>query len=107
MLVICTHCRRHYRQGESTCPFCGSEKPAVVRRFGVGAAMVALGVGATLGCGGETNENTLDSSGGSGSTQIAGGNGSTQAVGGSSSIQGSGGTMMTLYGGPPMSGGSS
>ena len=54
MFVICTKCRRHIRHSESSCPFCGAPKPEPSVRLGVGLA-VALGVAATLGCSGESN----------------------------------------------------
>ena len=105
MLVICSHCRRHYRHGEAKCPFCGSTKPAVTRHFGVGLA-VAISVTAGLGCGGE-DTGPADPGGASnesGGTPATGG--TTPATGGTTYNTGRGGT--TGYGGAyavPPSGG--
>lgn len=101
MLVVCSQCRRHHRHGESVCPFCGSTKPAVTRRFGLGF-VVAVGVTSSLGCGGESANDGPGVTAGTTSTSDAGGATSNGGSGNGGLVARGG--MMTAYGTPPMGG---
>lgn len=114
MFVICSHCSRHHRHDEPGCPFCGSNKPTVTRRFGVGLA-IAVGVTASFGCGGEESEpaaagGTISTdSGASGGTIATGGTTNNTSRGGVSALGGAyaaapGGTPSTMGGVPAATG---
>ena len=98
-LIPCTHCQRHVRQSEASCPFCGGElaladvAPAALPRTRLGrAATFAFGatiVGAAslVGCSGDTTDGKEGSGG-----MMNGG---------------AGGGVMPVYGAPAGAGGSS
>jgi hypothetical protein len=93
-LVSCTHCGRHVKSTEDTCPFCSQELPksASVMRAPLGSrAAMLLGAGAiVIACGGSEK----DGSSSSGGTSTSSGN------------VGSSGTPVALYGAPaPMDAG--
>ena len=72
-LVVCEQCRRHFRGGESVCPFCGA--PRSGPRRGLGTAVI-LGTGLCLGgCGSGT-----DLGGGDASVSTDGSSGNDSGV---------------------------
>lgn len=112
-LVLCGGCRRHFREHERACPFCGTATveasvrplPSLAasasrsRRYAASAALLAGG--ALYACGGSTNDAGNTTSGGSHGAEAGRGSGGANSAGGEST---SGGKSST--GGAAPSGGS-
>jgi hypothetical protein len=115
VLVPCSHCRRHVRASESSCPFCAASltfevRPETVssgprRRLGSLAVMAFRATALTAAmttCGGKVEEpadagdDSSDAAGGASGAGVGGSSGGTSGIGGSG---GTGGTSGTGTGG--------
>jgi hypothetical protein len=109
-LVPCVSCKRHVRESEVRCPFCGAEvapaarpaRPAPVtsgssraRLYAARAAVLASS--AALACGGGDSDEDPEAGGSAGMTAMSGGSGGVAT--GSGGVA-TGGTSQGGFGGP-------
>jgi len=119
-LVLCSHCQRHVRAEDGSCPFCGERTRSPVVAVATVAAALIVGLGVAAGCSGSTDDS--GGNGGDGGSTAAGGDGGSTATGGvagaygpppgdaQSDVETDAGDddsgMIAAYGPPPDSGGS-
>ena len=94
MLVVCSRCHRHLRRTERACPFCGQSRSSVSRLPAGGALALMVGLSATIGCGGQS-DNHSDDTGGTGAVAQGG----LAAQAGTAGQVTSGGTQSAGFGG--------